>query len=102
MTTLHVPLHPFGAKHTAIEGKFFPGLEANHLVPTHFQLNATLLATKAAMRFNQTLRRITRFVLPTAGRRVGWVGAEAVKQNIGRDRRLSHETPPLGGAAQEK
>src|SRR5262245_17863788 len=98
MPALHVPLHSFRAKHAAIEGKLFPRLETDHLVPTHFQLNAALLATKTAMRLNQTLGGIARFVLPAARRSVGGVRAEAVEQNVRRDGRLSHETPPLGGA----
>src|SRR5262249_44758467 len=102
MSALHVALHALGAQHPAIEGKFLPRLETNDLIPTYFQLNAALLTTEAAMRFNQTLGGVPRFILPAAWRCVGRVGAEAVEQNIRRSRWLSHETPPSSEAAPGK
>src|SRR5215472_14042876 len=98
MSALHVSLYAFGAQHPTIEGKFFPRLETNHLVPAYLQLNAALLPTKAAMRFDETLGWIARFILPAARRCIRRVRTEAVKQDIWRDRGLSHETAPSNQA----
>src|SRR5215467_5497543 len=99
MSALHVALYTFGAQHPVIEGKFLPRLETDDLVLANFKLNATLLAAKAAMRFDKTVGGFARFILPASRRYVRRVGTKAFEQNIWRDRRLSHDTPPLSEAA---
>src|SRR5436190_22453222 len=56
MRALQVTLDALRAQHAAIEGEFFPRLEANDFVVVHFQLNAALLAAETAVRFYQALR----------------------------------------------
>ena len=73
MIGLQVALHAFRAEHAAIERELFPRLEPDHLVVANLQLNAALLAAEAAVGLDQTLRRIPRFVLPAAGRKIIWM-----------------------------
>ena len=58
MAALQITLHAFGAQFPFIKGELFPGLETDHMVVTDFQLNAALLAAKAAMRLDQLFCRI--------------------------------------------
>jgi hypothetical protein len=53
MVALQVALHPFGAKHPAIEGKFLPGLETDHPLILDLELNPALDPAKAAMRLDE-------------------------------------------------
>jgi hypothetical protein len=69
MRTLKVAADAFGAEHAAVEGEVFPWLESNDLVIPHFELDATLLAAKAAVSLYQSVR-INRGVYALAG----WVG----------------------------
>jgi hypothetical protein len=49
-----------------VERKFFPRLEADDGVLAYFELNATVLSAKAAMRLNQLLSRMSGFTAPAA------------------------------------
>ena len=49
MAALEVALHALGAQLALVEGELVPGLEANHGVATHFELDAALLPAEAAM-----------------------------------------------------
>ena len=55
MTALHVTLHALGTEHSVVERKLFPWLESDDLIPTNFELDSALLATKTTMRFHQSL-----------------------------------------------
>src|SRR5262249_10451673 len=66
---LKITLNAFWAKHATIEGKIFPRLKSNHHVIFNFQLNATLLAAKTAMRFDQPIRLDTSLQPNTASSR---------------------------------
>src|SRR4249919_465231 len=57
MRALQVSLHSLWTEHAAIKGKLLPGFEADHLIIFHFQLQATLLSAKAAVRFHKAVRR---------------------------------------------
>jgi len=46
---LHIPLYAFWTEFAEVEGKVRPRLPADDLVVTHSQLNAALLAAKAAV-----------------------------------------------------
>ena len=46
---LHIPLYAFWTEFAEVEGKVLPRLPADDLVVTHSQLNAALLAAKAAV-----------------------------------------------------
>jgi hypothetical protein len=49
MLVLHVALHAFGAKFSLVERKRLPRLKPHDLIVAYTQLNATLLATEAAV-----------------------------------------------------
>src|SRR6185503_6198654 len=55
MVRLQITLHAFWAKHAAVERKLFPGLEADHAVFAHLELNAALLAAEAAVGLDQSI-----------------------------------------------
>lgn len=91
MIVLQVASNPFRAKHPAVEGKFFPRLEPDDFIFAHLELNAALLSAKAAVRFDEALRRMTRFVTPTPGRNGIQVRPELFGENFWSERRFSHE-----------
>src|SRR5262249_49773846 len=51
MFILHIALYALGAEASLVEGKIFPGLEADHAIIFDLELNAALLSTEATMRF---------------------------------------------------
>ena len=67
MLVLHVTLHALGTELSLIERKIFPRLEADNLVVLDLQVNAALLAAKAAVRCYQFVGLA--LILPAAGRR---------------------------------
>jgi hypothetical protein len=94
MATLHVALHPLGAKHSVVERELFPRLETDYLVSANLELNPALLPAETAMRFDEALCGISRFVLPSTRRRVSGVWTKTVKERFQRGRHLSHAIPP--------
>jgi hypothetical protein len=68
-----------------------PGLEADDLVALDLQLDAALLAAKAAVRFDQPVGRMAGFVPPSAGRHVIQVRPVEFNQPFNRQRKLSHD-----------
>ncbi len=53
---LQVTLDALGAEHPPVEGKVIPRLKADDFVVLHLQLNAALLAAKAAVRLDKFVR----------------------------------------------
>jgi hypothetical protein len=53
MRILQVAAHALGAEHAAVERELLPGLEADHLVVDHLQLDPALLPAEAAVRLHQ-------------------------------------------------
>src|SRR5262249_8527095 len=94
MAALHIALYAFGTKHAVVERKIFPGLKPNDLVLSNLQLDTALLSTKTAMSLNQLLRRVGRFILPSAGRNIVEMRPELFTKCFFGDRSLSH-APPL-------
>ena len=70
MAALQVALHALWAEHPAVERELLPGLEADHLVVAHLELDAALLAAEAAVRLDQPVRRLRATRSPAAGRLV--------------------------------
>jgi hypothetical protein len=56
MGALQIALHAFWAEHAAIEREIFPRLEADHLIVFDLELNAALLAAKAAVGLHKVVR----------------------------------------------
>src|SRR5215469_2494255 len=92
MRALHVSLDAFRAQLAPIEREVLAGLESNHLIVFHLQLNSTLLAAEAAMRLHQAVR-FTR-CRPTPGRDFMKVRAIAFNQLGYRCWNLSHQARP--------
>src|SRR6476660_1680258 len=82
MAVLHVALDALGAEHPLVEGEVFPGLEADHLVVAHLELDAALLAAEAAVRLDQLVRRMRGLVAPAAGWLMRRVWAPGVDQRV--------------------
>ena len=78
MIALQVAFDALGAKHSAVERKILPGLETDHTVVFHLQLNATLLTTKAAVCFDNLVWLDTR--LESHSGCVGWMWTKGLYQ----------------------
>src|SRR5687768_14063596 len=78
MACLQIALHTLGAKHSPIDRKVFPWLEAGHLVIFDFELNSTLHTTETAMGFHQTVWLLARS--PASGRHVVEMGTISLDQ----------------------
>src|ERR1051326_2169455 len=55
MFILHVTFHTLGTEPTLIEWEVLPWLKTDHAVALHLELNAALLAAKAAMGLYDTI-----------------------------------------------
>src|SRR5262249_9058301 len=91
MAALHVAFHALGTEFALVERKLLPGLEAHHALVSGLQLNAALLAAKAAVSLDQSF--VVRFPCPAARRSViqGW--SEFLLQRFG-TWRFSHVPSP--------
>src|SRR5688572_30770070 len=88
MACLQIALHTLRAKHSAIDRKVFPRLEAGHLVIFDFELNATLHTAEAAMGFHQTVWLLARS--PASWRHVVEMGTVQLDQFRDRLRNVCH------------
>ena len=88
MRALQIAFHALRTEHAAIEWKLLPRLEADDLVVLYFELNATLLAAKATVRFHETIRRDAPIQSLSAGKRQ--VRTEGVDHRQGIRWLLSH------------
>src|SRR5579875_1942122 len=55
MRALQVAFDAFWAEHAAVKRELLPRLEANDLIPPDLELDAALLSTEAAVRFDEPL-----------------------------------------------
>src|ERR1044072_5873926 len=93
MAVLHVALDALGAEHPLVEREVLPGLEADHLVVPHLELDPALLAAEAAVRLDQRVRRPRGLVAPAAGRLALGVRPVSVDQGVDGARDSSHARP---------
>ena len=88
MLVLHVALYALRAELATIEGKVFPGLEADNFVVAHAQLNSALLAAEATMRLDQLF--VLAGVSPATWRNRVQGRAELIHQLRNIDGKLRH------------
>jgi hypothetical protein len=68
MVVLHVAIDTFGAKLSAVEREFLPGLKTDHVIVANLKLDAALLATETTVGFDELL-----WLAPSAPSSVGLV-----------------------------
>src|SRR5579872_822412 len=102
MAALHVALDALGAEHTVIEREIFPGLEADDLILSDFQLDAALLATETTMSLYQFFCGVDRFIFPSTGRKVVEMRPELLLERLFGDGGLSHWLPLSAAIAQAR
>ena len=91
MAALEVALDPFGTEHATVHRELLPGLEADNCIVLDLELDATLHAAKAAMRFDETVRFPT--PLPSPGRGVVEMRAILLRELCERLRQCRHKAP---------
>jgi hypothetical protein len=63
-----------------VEGKFFPRLESDDLIPANFELDSALLTAETAVRLDELFCRISRFILPSTRRNIRRMRAKTIEQ----------------------
>ena len=72
MRALQIPLDAFRTQHSFVERKVFPRFKPDDRVVFHLELNATLLAAKAAMRLDDLVRLNAGFQPHASAKRQMW------------------------------